>query len=194
VSELKRNVLAGAFHEFFDAAREKRASGTTLSLPYRPDETIWVGAGGEDSVVVIFSVNFGDKNDRVVAEVFLREFADVRRDQGLHTSPVATLHRTPPRELDGVDLGSGGGDDKVFVSFVLFPRHFSERSKAEASITAVCQFRTYLHYHIKASKSFMNMRMRSRAEDLLGVLNRAKPASEGTAEKKTWSGRSVVAK
>ncbi|KAJ1478154.1 hypothetical protein T484DRAFT_1818582 [Baffinella frigidus] len=65
VSELKRNVLAGPFHEFFDAAREKRVAGATLRLPYRPDENIFVRAGGEDSVVVIFSVVFADKNDRV---------------------------------------------------------------------------------------------------------------------------------
>mmetsp|Transcript_62357 Transcript_62357/g.148544 ORF Transcript_62357/g.148544 Transcript_62357/m.148544 type:complete len:314 (+) Transcript_62357:53-994(+) len=193
VSELKRNVLAGPFHEFFDAAREKRVAGATLRLPYRPDENIFVRAGGEDSVVVIFSVVFADKNDRVVAEVFLREFSDVRRDQGLHTSPVVTLHRSPPRELDGEDLGKAG-DDTVYISFVLFQRHFAQREKAEASITAVCQFRTYLHYHIKASKSFMHMRMRSRAEDLLGVLNRSKPAPEAIADKKTWSGRSMAGK
>ncbi|KAJ1478155.1 Arp2/3 complex, 34 kd subunit p34-Arc-domain-containing protein, partial [Baffinella frigidus] len=116
---------------------------------------------------------------------------------GLHTSPVVTLHRSPPRELDGEDLGKAGddtvyisfvlfqrhfaqaGDDTVYISFVLFQRHFAQREKAEASITArekaeasitaVCQFRTYLHYHIKASKSLMHMRMRSRAEDLIGA-------------------------
>ena len=38
------------------------------------------------------------------------------------------------------------------------------------------------------------MRMRKRVEDLLHVLNRAKPATEGAVEKKTWSGKSVVAR
>lgn len=71
-------------------------------------------------------------------------------------------------------------------------RHWND--KAESSVQALCQFRNYLHYHIKASKTYMHMRMRKRVEDLLHVLNRAKPAQEGAVEKKTWSGKSVVSR
>ena len=59
-----------------------------MKIPYRHNEAIWLKKGKEDQVVVIFSVTFADKNDWVVAEVFLREFADVRRDPALQTSPA----------------------------------------------------------------------------------------------------------
>jgi hypothetical protein len=34
-------------------------------------------------------------------------------------------------------------------------RHWD--GKAEASVSALCQFRNYLHYHIKASKAYMHV-------------------------------------
>jgi hypothetical protein len=37
------------------------------------------------------------------------------------------------------------------------------------------------------------MRMRQRADDLLQLLNRAKPPAEGAVEKKTWQGKTVQA-
>jgi hypothetical protein len=37
---------------------------------------------------------FQDKNDWVVAEVFLREFADARRDSALQQAPVASVTLT----------------------------------------------------------------------------------------------------
>ena len=57
-------------------------------------------------------------------------------------------------------------------------------------------FRNYLHYHIKASKSFLHMRMRSRVVSLLQVLNRAVPDKKTTEEKvavmKTISGKTFT--
>jgi hypothetical protein len=38
----------------------------------------------------------------------------------------------------------------------------------------------------------MHMRMRKRVDDLLTVLNRAKPPAEAAVEKKAWGGRSYT--
>merc|ERR1712216_687708 len=115
--------------------------------------------------------------DWVVAEVFLREFADVRRDPALQTSSAASFSKNVPGELEGT--GEEKQEDKVYISFVLFSKHW-KGPMAEKSVSALCMFRNYLHYHIKASKAFMHMRMRKRADDLLQVLNRAKPPRKGS--------------
>ena len=55
-------------------------------------------------------------------------------------------------------------------------------------------FRHYLHYHIKAAKTNLHMRMRRKVRGWLQVLNRAALASEAPREKKTISGRTFTRK
>jgi actin related protein 2/3 complex subunit 2 len=190
ISAIKRHVLASCFFYYFESVSANAAAVQAMKIPYRHNEAIWLKKGKEDQVVVIFSVTFADKNDWVVAEVFLREFADVRRDPALQTSPAASFSKNVPGELEG--SGEEKMDNKVYISFVLFQKHW-QGPLAEGSVSALCLFRNYLHYHIKASKAFMHMRMRKRADDLLQVLNRAKPPAEGNVDKKTWQGKTVHA-
>jgi len=188
VCSIKRNVLAAPFFFYFDKINAGTTPDTAMEIPFRKDESIYLKKGKEDSVVVVFGVTFQDKNDWVVAEVFLREFADARREPALQTSPAVSFSRASPGELDGLKVDES--DSKVFISFALFKRHW-DGAKADASVSALCQFRNYLHYHIKCSKAFMHMRMRKRVDDLLQVLNRAKPPAEGAVERKTWTGRTM---
>mmetsp|Transcript_10943 Transcript_10943/g.22021 ORF Transcript_10943/g.22021 Transcript_10943/m.22021 type:complete len:310 (-) Transcript_10943:526-1455(-) len=188
VSMIKRNVLGAPFFWYFDAIRNGTTPDLAVKIPYRKDESIYLKKGKEDSVVVVFGVTFTDKNDWVVAEVFLREFADARREPALSTAPAVSFSRTAPGELKGLTVDEG--ESIVFISFALFKRHWDE-DKADASVSSLCQFRNYLHYHVKCSKAFMHMRMRKRVDDLLQVLNRAKPPAEGAVERKTWTGRSM---
>jgi len=74
---------------------------------------------------------------------------------------------------------------------VLFDRHFKKESR-DKTIDMIIQFRNYLHYHIKCSKSHMHTRMRNRVDSLLKVLNRAK--QELPKQKTTISGRTFVKK
>ena len=39
-----------------------------------------------------------------------------------------------------------------YVTFVLFPRHFTNPTKRWETISRIMLFRDYLHYHIKCSK------------------------------------------
>jgi len=190
VSAIKRHVLAACFFYYFETVCSGASADKPLKIPYRQNEAIFLKKGKEDQVVVIFSVTFSDRNDWVVAEVFLREFADVRRDPALQTSPAASFSKNVPGELESI--GEEKMENKVYISFVLFNKHWNG-PKAEASVSAMCMLRNYLHYHIKASKAFMHMRMRKRADDLLQLLNRAKPPAEGAVEKKTWQGKTVHA-
>ena len=65
-------------------------------------------------------------------------------------------------------------------------------NKKSAAITMLTGFRNYLHYHIKASKTYLHMRMRKKVVGWLKVLNRAVPEVE--KEKKTAAGKTFTRK
>ncbi len=72
----------------------------------------------------------------------------MRRDPAVQLAPVVSFSKNVPMELEGVAVEEGEG--VCYISFALFKRHLDD--KAEASVSAICQFRNYLHYHIKCSK------------------------------------------
>ena len=187
LARVKYTVLSAPFFDYFEAVRAGNAP-EVRRIPYRANESIYIKKGKEDQIIVVFSVTFDEKKDWSIAEVFLREFSDVRREPSLQNAPVASFSRNPPGELDGVKVEEG--EDVIYISFVLFKKHW-DGTKAEQSIGAVLMFRNYLHYHVKASKTFMHMRMRKTVDSLMGTLNRAKTSAEAAVEKKTWSGRSL---
>jgi actin related protein 2/3 complex subunit 2 len=61
-----------------------------------------------------------------------------------------------------------------------------EAKSVEKTIDLIHTFRDYLHYHIKCCKAYLHSRMRARTEDLLKILNRARPDNE-SKDKKTAS-------
>jgi actin related protein 2/3 complex, subunit 2 len=73
---------------------------------------------------------------------------------------------------------------------VIFPQHV-QGGRQETCVTLLVGFRNYLHYHIKATKTYMHMRMRKRVAGLLQVLNRAVPEVEDKA-KKTAQGKTFT--
>ena len=108
---------------------------------------------------------------------------DARRLPAIQNAPqVLYSNRDPPLEIRHLNLQRS--EDIGYVTFVLFPRHFSNPSVAAATISHVQLFRDYLHYHIKCSKAYMHSRMRHRAAEFQKVLNRAKQENIST-EKKT---------
>ena len=92
-------------------------------------------------------------------------------------------NRDPPLELRGVP-GLKASEDIGYVTFVLFPRHFSNPDVASSTISHIQLFRDYLHYHIKCSKAYMHSRMRHRVSEFQKVLNRAK-TEVAVTERKT---------
>jgi actin related protein 2/3 complex subunit 2 len=195
VAQLKRNILGSPMYNVF-AAMAAGQPPPPLTVPYRKDENMYIvvapkkQASSEDSVVVVFSVVFRDPTDAVIAEVFMREFKNARRD--LPAAPAVDFSpNTPPMELEGLRVPQG--KDYGFISFVLFKRHYSG-PKVNEVITALTNFRSYLYYHIKCSKSYMHTRMRNRVTSSLQILRRAMPEPLGEKEKKTASGRTFTRK
>jgi len=109
---------------------------------------------------------------------------DARRQPSIQNAPqVLYSSRDPPLEIRHLP-GLRNSEDIGYVTFVLFPRHFSHSSVASGTISHIQLFRDYLHYHIKCSKAYMHSRMRHRVTEFQKVLNRAK-TEVATTERKT---------
>ncbi|KAG6837352.1 hypothetical protein H0H93_010954 [Arthromyces matolae] len=194
VALIKRNALAAPFELGFKTQKQLEASGGSqgelMQVHYRDEEAIYVQAS-PDRVTVIFSTVFREETDRGFGKVFLQEFVDARRQLSLQNAPqVLYTNREPPLEIRDVP-GLRNTDDIGYVTFVLFPRHFSNPSAASNTISHIQLFRDYLHYHIKCAKAYMHSRMRHRVAEFQKVLNRAKTEA-ATTERKTVSGRTLV--
>jgi len=166
LSLLKRHLYAAPFLK----AIEKKASDI-ITFSYRPEENVYIKSDA-DRITVIFDIQFRDADDIVFSKIFLQEFADTRRT--INQAPAVSFsQKDPPLELKGVK-GVKAGENNGFVSFVLFQHHITEKDR-DRTLDLIQTFRDYLHYHIKCSKAYMHMRMRTRVETLLQILNRAKP-------------------
>ncbi|KAI0313176.1 arp2/3 complex [Amylostereum chailletii] len=189
---LKRNALAAPFELAFQHQKSLEASGSgqgnLMQIHYRDEEAIYVQAA-PDRVTVIFSTVFREETDRILGKVFLQEFVDARRLPTIQNAPqVLFTNREPPLEIRGVP-GLIDSDSIGYVTFVLFPRHFSSTTAAD-TISHIQLFRDYLHYHIKCSKAYLHSRMRYRVSEFQKVLNRAK-MEQAAGERKTVTGRTV---
>ncbi|KAI0462659.1 hypothetical protein LJB42_004155 [Komagataella kurtzmanii] len=161
-------------------------------LNYRDSEVIYIKPSN-DRVTVIFSTVFRDETDKVFSKVFLQEFSDARK-RSIQTAPqVINSHREPPleiRNLTSNPFNETTGEEKTYITFVLFPRHFSSVDVRWNTIQHIQLFRSYFHYHIKIVKCFLHQRMRYRVSEFMKVLNRARQDSiDEEKERKTVSGR-----
>ncbi|RCI03843.1 hypothetical protein CU098_012790, partial [Rhizopus stolonifer] len=180
ISLLKRNLLAAPFEKAFTEQEECEKEQKTechsalMAVHYREEEAIYVKSNF-DRITVIFSTTFKDETDKIFGRVFLQEFVDARRRvPALQNAPqVLYSTREPPMELRHLNLKDS--EHVSYVTFVLFPNHFTKGEVREETIGRIQIFRDYLHYHIKCSKAYMHTRMRARVRDFLKVLNRAKP-------------------
>jgi len=191
VGLLKRHILAAPFKKVFAAIEAGNPGKDVVNVNYRDNEAFWIKPAS-DSCTVIFMIQFKDPGDQILAKVFLHEFADARRSMNFAPA-VAFSSKEAPGELAGLP-GVREGENYGFVSFVLFKNHIGAKV-ADRTINNIQTFRNYLHYHIKCSKAYLHTRMRTRVENLLQVLNRARPVDpEKKGEKKTAAGKTFVRK
>jgi len=194
ISLLKRNALAAPFELAFRTQKQLESSGTGqgdwMEIHYRDEEAIYVQASS-DRVTVIFSTVFKEETDRIFGKVFFQEFVDARKLPALQSAPQV-LYTTgiPPLEIRHLP-GLVDSEAVGYVTFILFPRHFSHPTIAFSTISHIQLFRDYLHYHIKCSKAYMHSRMRHRVSEFQKVLNRAK-TEVATTDRKTATGRSMI--
>ncbi|KAF6772069.1 hypothetical protein AHF37_09077 [Paragonimus kellicotti] len=68
----------------------------------------------------------------------------------------------------------------AYITFVLGPRHIATGPVRQKTIDLIQMLRNYLHYHLKCSKAYIQMRMRAKTVEFLKVINRARVEITGT--------------
>jgi len=172
-AELKRIVMCSPFERCFDALA-KGQSGTLkpMIIKYRPKETIYL-APNADRVLVFFSIDFLNETDRAIAAVFLQEFQAAQRAN--QAAPAVVFSKDAPGQLKSVPGFKEDVSCVGYAMFTIFKMHVDKPEKIKNAASLLASFRTYLLYHVKASKTYLQSRMRMRAELMLKVLNRANP-------------------
>ena len=97
-------------------------------------------------------------------------------------------------EIQSIPDIDGNPDIAGFISFTIFKSHIATTPKKKEATKLLVHFLTYLQYHVKATKTYMHMRMRSKVNALLQVLNRATQTGTEAKEKKTITGKTWVRK
>ncbi|CEG47133.1 peptidase [Plasmopara halstedii] len=191
IAVLKRNILGAPYEQCFEALQNGNASTLgPVQIPYRRNETVYV-LPQADRIVIVYSVCFEDKTDQAIARVFLQEFVDTRRT--VNNAPPVAFGKDPPLELRGAPGLRNSPDLVGYLSLAIFPTHVDTTEKRIKAATLVQGLRNYLHYHIKASKTYLHIRMRKRVDLLLQVLNRARPEKDQSKiQKKTITGRTFA--
>jgi actin related protein 2/3 complex subunit 2 len=149
---------------------------------YRFKESLFI-VPNKDRVLVMLSLDFMGDTDRAIASVFLNQFTEAQRK--LPAAPPVLFNVKPPTEL--LTAFPGLKEDPSLVGYIFFTvlkMHVDKPAKIRSAALLLATFRTYIHYHIKGAKTYLQSRMRMRCELMLKVLNRANPeavAAESSA-------------
>lgn len=182
LSLIKSNITGGVFDHFFTAVLEDQTP-EKFNFSLRSDTEVYF-CPRADRCIVVFSVDFMDSVDKVLAKVFLQEFVETRKKLG--GAPPVQYGVNPPNELAEFGVTDNQGN-LGYISFAILKSHLSG-GKKENVIAVLQTFRTFLQYHIKCSKSHFHSKMRNRVRELIKVLNRAK-ADQPKKDKKTVGGK-----
>jgi actin related protein 2/3 complex subunit 2 len=190
IKVMKHTVLGGVFKYFYN----KLAKGEKVDhfkFDLRADTTVYfIPDDKGERMTTIFALDFSEKVDKVLAKVFMQEFVDARRTLGF--APPVAWSVQPPSELQKWGITENKGGTLGYISFPILKTHVASAEKIDRIVAVLGNFRNYIQYHIKCSKSYFHARMRARVVNLLKVLNRAKvedPEKDKTKGKKTISGK-----
>jgi len=190
LATMKRDVMGAALWVSFKALLAgTKPPRTHYAIPYRPKEMMYV-VPSDDLVVVVYAIAFDNHVEQAIAKVFLQEIAVTRRQsRDLSTAPSVTFSMEPPHELQqiaGLDTSTG----KDFIGYVSLAvsKRIVESGRLEKAVTLAESYRSFLMFHVQATKSQLHTRIRRRASSWLQVLNRAMP-EKLNVEKKTIKGR-----
>lgn len=188
LSCVKLVALGGPFEKFFAALDSGKPETEKFQFDIRADTRVYL-LPRNDRVIVIFSVDFFEKVDKLIAQVFLQEFQDARKnDRTLGAAPSCMFTTEAPSELAEFGV-SGALGNLGFLSFPVLKSHVKDKTR-QRGVKVLQTFRTFLQYHIKMAKSNFHSRMRSRVVSLVKVLNRAKVEDpKAASERKTASGK-----
>ncbi|KAJ1381107.1 Arp2/3 complex subunit 2/4 [Sesbania bispinosa] len=154
-----------------------------IKLAYHPREPFFV-IRQPQRIIAVFPIRFKEKSDVIIATAFFQELVDVGSSDKWAKAPPCTWSAIPPPELRGEafeDLSTNGG----FFSFDISSRHV-EGNRLDKTVWNLLNFNTYVRYHVKSTKGFIQRRMRKRLENLVEVLHHTN--SEENVESKQHQG------
>jgi len=163
LASVKRNAFACVCEQMFDTSlAEKECEAVEINITKK--DKLYLSAK-KDRVLFFFNINI--EIDAVLTELFLNEMVDIRKKPDMSACPHVSYTKKAPGELKEFDTSGG-----TFFIFTLFHRHFKGK-KMDSAIDLMCEFRTYLSYHIKCAKAHIHCRMRTKTEGWKKVMARA---------------------
>ncbi len=193
VSQLRMHVSSFPFLNAMNAVAGGRGgSEPPYALRVRPREAVYVLTRG-DRVLVVYHLDVAEPTDRAIARVVAQELTEAYRTVN-SAPPVSWSEREPPGELKGFpDLPPPSENSIGYLTFTIFPAPYKSEAQRLGVASQLSLFRSFLQYHLKAAKTYLHARMRSRAEGLQKVLNRAIPEDPfASTDKKLASGKTFV--
>lgn len=157
-----------------------------IKLVYHPREPFFVIRQPE-KLTAIFPMRFKDNSDVVLATSFFQELTEAGNSLACAKAPRCTWSPIPPPELRGEAfqyLTTNGG----FVSFDILSHHV-KGTRADKTVWNLLNFDSYVKYHIKSTKGFIQRKMGQRMESLDELIQNAKTRRDDT--KKPQSSKCV---
>jgi len=190
MSDVKKHLIGAPMEAAFNALKKGVVTNTDIvRVTVRGDHSIFV-CPKVDRVVVIVHVTFNESTDKSLSRIFMQEFVEAKRTVTGLSIPNVSYSKDAPTELAGQAFANVS-ESSGFLLFQFEKRTLEGADCIAAAVHLLTGFRAYLLYHIKATKTYLHMRMRKRVADWLQVLNRAKPESAEPKEKKGISGKTL---
>ncbi|KAH8060318.1 hypothetical protein JL721_9075 [Aureococcus anophagefferens] len=197
---VKRNLMGAPFQKAFSSLAAGTAKDLPVArLPWRKNESVYIVAGNDpampsnwDRVTIVFSVDFPEESDRAYCRIFLQQLQDVGRKVNNAPPVVFSEAKEPPLEIR--DTCTESPLIVGFVSFTIFDHHVKTPAKLAKTIDNLIGFRNYLHFHIKAAKTNLHMRMRRKVNSWIQIVNRAIMTADKPKDMKTSSGKTCTRK
>lgn len=187
-SSLRRVIMGAPITKALKALNDgSGASLPLITIPWRPMECMWIKPGA-DRCTFVYAVSFSEDMDRAMGRVMMQQMA--KEYKSVNGAPPCTFSeaKSPPMEIRDCPGLEQYRDSCGFLSIVIFKSHIKDDKRFDKTVTVLSSLRNYLMYHIKASKTYLHMRMRRKVAGWLQVLNRA-VHEQTKKEVKTSSGK-----
>ncbi|KAI4369715.1 hypothetical protein MLD38_018129 [Melastoma candidum] len=167
ISALRATIL---IHWLKDVLRNVKYHGiiSPIKLEHNPKEPFFI-VGLPGKISCVFPMRFREDTDIVVAIALFQGLTDLSSSEKWSRAPACTWSPIPPPELMGEsleDLSTNGG----FVSFEISPRHLKGK-RMDKTVWNLLNFHTLVKHYVKATRGFLQRRMRNRLNNLVEVLH-----------------------
>jgi actin related protein 2/3 complex subunit 2 len=188
----RRNFFASPYEKAFKkATNDKFLMSDKIEFAPSEHEAVWI-VPEADQLAVFFAINFDDVTEKTIAKLILSEMEESRRH--VQNAPsIQKMHEDKIPELLTKDFAGSKLLQKKYSNGLLgmtfFKKHYADN--LETCATMLSQFRTYLKYHIQASKTYLHGRIRRRVAQLQRTNNQAKFEEEGKKTYRSAKGKNV---